>query len=79
MPQMDDIQYWATQLKKTEEDIRPLVSKMHNQLTSLEIEELYALRESLTRYRSLISLLNDTLALPDPEPVPRWKKILFRR
>lgn len=73
-----DIQYWANALKENEEKIRPYSSKMTNKPNSLTYEELYMLNDLLRRNRSLIDLLNETVARPEPTPEPIWKKLIRR-
>jgi hypothetical protein len=77
MSKHDDVMYWAKKLTENIHEIEPLRGKMFNNgIDSLNYNELFDLREHLTQYRSLVTLLNETLAQPDP--LPRWKRI-FRR
>jgi len=59
---MSDLEYWTNQVVKTDELIDEYRSKMYVVLNPLSIEELYPLRELLTRQSANIHHLDHTVA-----------------
>lgn len=71
----DLVQYFAEQLRKNVDEIRPFTTKMFEEHCSLNTEDQYVLRELLVGTNALVTLLNEA-AKPKPDTRPRWKQIL---
>lgn len=68
--------YWANRMRRTTDDVAPILKKMTNiPATPLTYEEKWLVRESLREYASYSNLLTRDLAQPDPKPAPLWKRI----
>lgn len=76
MTKQADIQYWAKKLQENEDKLRPLRHKMFHAELDFTFEEKFELRELLVQSAALVTILNETMARPDPKP--RWKT-LFRK
>lgn len=76
---LQSVEFWSRRLTEIADDVQAIHDKTWQiPIPELTYEERIHLRYILDEYKAVTRLLAETLAEPDPEPIPFYKK-LFKR